>query len=41
MKWAGHVERMGDKKSKKMCKCPESGGKKEAGKTENEVGGLG
>ena len=40
LKWAGHVERIGDEKLAEI-RCLESGGKKEARKTENAKGGLG
>ena len=40
LKLAGHVRRMGDAQLAKEIRCPESGGKKEARKTENAMTGL-
>ena len=38
LKWAGHVERMGDEKSGKESRCPESGGENNVRKTEIAMG---
>ena len=40
LKWAGHVERIGDEKLAKRSDTQKVKGKKEAKKTANAMGGL-
>ena len=37
LKWAGHMDRMGDEKLATSIRCPESGGKEEARKIESAI----